>query len=112
MDRLPVIKGTLDVLVLKALVRTPLHGFEITCWLEDRSGGALEIEDSAVYQALYRLEAKGLVEADWGVTENNRRARYYGITAAGRSHLGAEGERLIRYAATMTGILQLDGGAP
>lgn len=112
MERLPVIKGTLDVLVLKALMQAPLHGFEITCWLEDTSGSALEVEESAVYQALYRLEAKGLVSADWGVTENNRRARYYGLTAEGRLHLQSEAERLIRYAATMTGILQVDGGAP
>lgn len=106
MARLPVIKGTLDVLVLKALSWTALHGFEITCWLEDRSRGALEVEDSAVYQALYRLEARGLIEAEWGTTENNRRARYYGITPAGRRWLRAETDRLVRYSATMTAILQ------
>ena len=106
MNRLPVIKGTLDVLVLKALSWTPLHGFEITCWLEDSSGGALEVEDSAIYQALYRLEAKGLIEAEWGTTENNRRARYYGITSAGRAWLRTEADRLIRYSETMTAILQ------
>ena len=77
---LSVVKGTLDVLVLKALSWTPMHGFEVTRWLEDGSGGRLEIEDSALYQALYRLEERGLVEANWGVTDNNRRARYYAIT--------------------------------
>lgn len=106
MERLPVIKGTLDVLVLKALSWAPLHGFEITCWLEDSSGGTLEVEDSAIYQALYRLEAKGLIEADWGTTENNRRARYYGITAEGRAYLKAETARMIRYSETVTTILQ------
>lgn len=107
MDRLPVIKGTLDVLVLKALSWSSLHGFEVTCWLEDSSGGALEVEDSAVYQALYRLEARGMIEAEWGVTENNRRARYYGITSEGRGYLRAETARVIRYSETVTGILQL-----
>ena len=79
-DVLPVVKGTLDVLVLKALSWGPMHGFEVTTWLEDRSGGALDVEDSALYQAFYRLEARNLVAADWGVTDNNRRARYYKIT--------------------------------
>lgn len=107
MERLPVLKGTLDVLVLKALSWAPLHGFEITSWLEDQSEGRLAVEDSAVYQALYRLESKGLIEADWGVTENNRRARYYRITVEGRAHLDAEAQRMIGFAKTMMGILQL-----
>ena len=79
-DDLQLLQGTLDVLVLKALMSAPMHGFEITRWLEQRSRGRIEIEDSALYQALYRLEERGLVEARWGVTENNRRARYYAIT--------------------------------
>jgi PadR family transcriptional regulator, regulatory protein PadR len=104
---LPVIKGTLDVLVLKALTWSPMHGFEITAWLEEQSGGSLEVEDSALYQALYRLEEKALVEAKWGVTENNRRARYYQITRAGRAHLQEETARVTAYAATLTQILAL-----
>jgi PadR family transcriptional regulator, regulatory protein PadR len=99
------VKGTLDVLVLKALAWTPMHGFEITCWLEERSGGALEVEDSALYQALYRLEERGYVSAEWGVTENNRKARYYRITTEGRGQLKLESARLLRYAATLTAIL-------
>ncbi len=82
-----------------------MHGFEITSWLEDQSGGELEVEDSALYQALYRLEERGLIEADWGVTENNRKARYYRITTAGRAHLKSESARLLRYAQTLTVIL-------
>ncbi len=89
-DALPVVKGTLDVLVLKALSWAPMHGFEITSWIEARSGGALGVQDSALYQALHRLEARGLVVAEWGVTANNQRARYYTITHAGRKHLGEE----------------------
>jgi PadR family transcriptional regulator, regulatory protein PadR len=104
-DVLPVVKGTLDVLVLKALSWTPMHGFEITSWLEARSGGALGVQDSAMYQALHRLEARGHVAAEWGVTANNQRARYYRVTRAGRAHLAAETAQWLRYAETVTGIL-------
>ena len=100
-----LVKGTLDALVLKALSWGPMHGFEVTSWLEERSGGTLDVEESALYQALYRLEARGLIEAEWGVTENNRRARYYRLTAAGRVHLRAETARWLRYSELVTGIL-------
>ena len=104
-DQTPLVRGTLDALVLKALSWAPMHGFEITTWLEDRSAGALDVADSALYQALQRLEDRGHVRAEWGMTENNRRARYYHITPSGRAHLGAETDRWSRYAATVTGIL-------
>ena len=104
-DALPVVKGTLDVLVLKALAWTPMHGFEVTTWLEDRSGGKLDVEDSALYQAFYRLEARDLITAEWGVTENNRKARYYKITSAGRAHLRAQTVQWLRYAETVSDIL-------
>ena len=80
-ESLPVVKGTLDVLVLKALSWAPMHGFEVTTWLEDRSGGSLDVEDSALYQAFYRLEERSYVSAEWGVTENNRRARRCALPA-------------------------------
>ena len=102
---LPIVKGTLDNLVLKALCWTPMHGFEITQWVEARSRGALDIRDSALYQALHRLEERELVAAEWGVTENNQRARYYRITKAGRAHLAAETAQWTRYARTVTDIL-------
>ncbi len=108
-DRLAVVKGTLDVLVLKALGWGPMHGFEVAAWLEARSAGALALDDSGLYQALYRLEGRGLIAAEWGVTENNRRARYYRVTDAGRAYLDAETVRWVRYAETVTGILT---GAP
>lgn len=104
-DRMPVMKGTLDVLVLKALAWSPMHGFEVASWLESRSEGELELDDSGLYQALYRLEGKRLIVAEWGVTENNRRARYYRLTSAGRTHLRRETATWIRYSATVTGIL-------
>jgi transcriptional regulator len=102
---LPLVKGTLDVLVLKALSWTPMHGFEVVSWLEARSVGALDVEDSAVYQALYRMEKRGVIDAEWGVTENNRRARYYRITAAGRAELRAQTSQWLQYTKTVTGIL-------
>jgi PadR family transcriptional regulator, regulatory protein PadR len=104
-EPLPVIKGTLDLLVLRALAWAPMHGFEITAWLEARSSGRLEVDDSALYQALYRMEQRGLIGAEWGVTENNRRARYYRVTATGRAHLRAETERWLQYSETVTEIL-------
>jgi len=109
-DTLPLVKGTLDVLVLKALTWTPMHGFEITSWLEARSGGALGVQDSALYQALHRLEARGHVAAEWGVTANNQRARYYRLTKAGKAHLAAETAQWVRYAETVTGILTTAAG--
>ena len=109
-DTLPLVKGTLDVLVLKALTWTPMHGFEITSWLEARSGGALGVQDSALYQALHRLEARGLALAEWGETANNQRARYYRLTDAGTAHLAAETAQWVRYAETVTGILTTAAG--
>ena len=103
--RLAVMKGTLDVLVLKALAWAPMHGFEIMTWLEDRSGGTLGVQDSAMYQALQRLGTRGLVSAEWGLTPNNQRARYYSLTKAGRAHLAAETAQWVRYADTVTTIL-------
>jgi len=103
--KLALVKGTLDVLVLKALSWGPMHGFEITTWLEDSSGGTLDVDDSALYHALHRMEERGLIAADWGVTENNRRARYYGATSAGRAYLRAETARWLRYSEMVSGIL-------
>ena len=102
---LPVVKGMLDALVLRASSRAPMHGFEITEWIEERSGGALELDEAAVYQALYRLEARGLISADWAVTPNNRRARYYRITRKGRDVLRTETQSWLRSAQAVTAVL-------
>ena len=104
-EPLAVLKGTLDVLVLKALTWQTMHGFEITRWLETESRRRLALEDAALYQALYRLEQRGLVAAAWGVTDGNRRARFYSITAAGRTSLRAQTAQWVRYAETMNDIL-------
>jgi PadR family transcriptional regulator len=109
-ESLPLVKGTLDVLVLKALTWSPMHGFEVTSWLEARSGGSLTVQDSALYQALHRLEERGWVTAEWGVTANNQRARYYRLTKAGRARLAEETDQWVRYAKTVTGILTAASG--
>jgi PadR family transcriptional regulator len=108
---LPILRGTLDLLVLKAVAAAPMHGFEIASWIETRARGALGIEDSALYQALYRMEARGVIAAEWGMTEKHRRARYYRITSAGRGRLRTETNDWVRYAATVTGILTGSGEA-
>jgi PadR family transcriptional regulator PadR len=105
MTSLPLLKGTLDVLVLKALTWGAMHGFEITVWLEEHSSGHLAVDDGALYQALHRMEGRGLIKAEWGITENNRRARYYTLSAAGRTQLRTQAASLLRYARTVTAIL-------
>ena len=104
-----LLKGTLDVLVLKALSWGPMHGFEITTWLEDRSDVHVAVDDGALFQALHRMEERRLIVAEWGLTEKNRRARYYRLTSAGRAHLRAESENLTRYARALTTILAARG---
>jgi len=100
-----LLKGTLDVLVLKALSWGPMHGFEITSWLEERSGGRIDVVDAALLQALHRMEERGLVVAAWGVTKNARRARYYQLTKSGRATLRAESAALVDHVAALTTIL-------
>lgn len=100
-----LIKGTLDVLVLKTLSWGPRHAFEITSWLEDRSDGELDVDDSALLQCLHRMEERGLVTAEWGETDKARRARYYRMTAAGRAHLKAESQGLTEHFTTIIDVL-------
>jgi transcriptional regulator len=104
-DRLSVMRGTLDIFVLQAIVERPLHGFEISLWLEERSKSLLDIDDSALYQALHRLEARGFIKGEWGVSANNRRARFYRLTRDGRRHFRAESGRLMSYAQTIRLLL-------
>jgi len=100
-----LIKGTLDVLVLKALSFGPRHGFEITRWIEAGSKGEFGIEAAALLQALHRLEERSLLAAAWGITENNRKARYYSLTSAGKTHLRAETAALRSSVAALNSIL-------
>lgn len=107
-DSLPLLKGTLDMLILKALSIEPMHGYGLSVWLEEGSDGDIVVEDSAIYQALRRLEGRRLVEAEWGVTENSRRARYYTLTSEGRAHLTDEARTWDRYAETVGKLLAAD----
>src|SRR5919112_4145910 len=104
-DSLPLVKGTVDLLVLKALSWSPMHGFGISSWLETQSKGSVDIDDSAMYQVLHRLEERERVDAEWAVTENNRRARYYRITPEGRRYLRTETEAWLRRSKSVTQIL-------
>src|SRR5246127_2479700 len=88
--KLEFLRGTLDVLILKALIWGPLHGYAITSLIRRQSEDALLVEEGTLYPALWRLESKGFMEAEWGLSENNRKAKYYSLTSAGRRYLRAE----------------------
>ena len=105
-DPLSLLQGTLGVLILKTLAGGPQHGYAITRFIHQRTDGALEIEDAALYQALHRLEHRGLIEAEWGLSENNRRAKYYKLTPDGRRELKAEASTWRRYAAAVVQVLE------
>jgi PadR family transcriptional regulator PadR len=85
-----LLQGTLDVLVLKALSGGPAHGYGIARWLEQVTDDVLRIEEGSLYPALHRMELKGWIESEWGLSDNNRRAKYYRLTAAGRKQLRTE----------------------
>jgi PadR family transcriptional regulator PadR len=104
--RLPLVPGTLDLLVLGALSAGPRHGYGIATVIEERTHGALEIEDGALYQALHRLDRAGLVEAEWRPSENNRRARYYSVSSAGRRRLREDTVTWRRYSRAVEAVLQ------
>jgi len=103
---LDLVQGTLDVLVLKTLTWGPRHGYAVAHWIRQTSGEALRVDDGALYTSLHRLEARRLVRAEWGVSENNRRAKFYELTAAGRRELVAESERWNRYTAAVSRVLR------
>ncbi|HEX7117434.1 MAG TPA: PadR family transcriptional regulator [Longimicrobiales bacterium] len=105
-EPMELVKGTLDVLILRTLAREPMHGYGVSRWIRERTGGTLAVQDAALYQALRRLESRGWVEAEWGVTETNRRARYYALTAAGRERLRSESAAWRRYAAAVSRVLE------
>ncbi len=89
-DQAGLLPGTLDLLILKAVSLGRLHGYGVLLRIEQISGGALQIQQGALYPALYRLEHQGLIESEWGTSEHNRRAKYYRLTATGRARLGEE----------------------
>jgi transcriptional regulator len=103
---LDLLQGTLDVLVLRTLVWGPMHGYAVSRWIHQRTDGVLTIEDAPLYKALHRLERATFVSAEWGLSENNRRARYYALTPAGRRQLKAEEAAWRRYAAAVAKVLE------
>jgi PadR family transcriptional regulator PadR len=103
---LDLLQGTLDILVLKALSWGARHGHAVASWIRDTTDDDLQIEDGALYTALHRLEKRGLTRAAWGVSENNRRARYYELTDAGRRALREESSRFSRYAEAVFKVLR------
>ena len=105
---LPLLQGTLDLLVLRTLASGPMHGYGIATAVHERTGGHLAIEDAALYQALHRLDRQGLVDAEWRPSDNNRRARYYTLTSAGRKRLREEAANWRRYSRAVETVLQGD----
>ena len=103
---LTLLQGTVDLLILRALRSGPQHGYAVSRWIRERTDGVLSMEDAALYQALHRLEAKGWIGAEWGVSENNRRAKYYELTPEGRRQLRTEVSVWKRYAEAMFKIIE------
>jgi transcriptional regulator len=103
-----LLQGTLQFLILKALLAEPTHGYGIAHWIEETTGDVLRVEEGSLYPALRRLEDKRFVTSEWGLSENNRRARYYPITAAGRAHVKAEAAAWTRFAGAMTRVLRAE----
>ena len=101
-----LVQGTLDMLILKALTRGAMHGYSIMEFIQETSEDVLRVEEGALYPALHRLELRGLLASKWGISENNRRAKYYSLTAAGRRQLAAETARWDRVAAAIARCLQ------
>jgi PadR family transcriptional regulator, regulatory protein PadR len=101
-----ILRGTLDLLILKALSWGPSHGYGVARWIERATADALEVGEGTLYPALHRLEERGWVVASWGTSENNRRAKFYALTAAGRGQLGVEVESWRRYAAAVFAALE------
>lgn len=101
-----LIQGTLEMLVLKALMRGPLHGYAVAEWIHETSQQLLKVEEGALYPALHRLELRGYLKSEWGLSENNRRAKYYQLTAEGTKRLSAESQRWSRLSAAVAFVLQ------
>ena len=103
---LGLVQGTVDVLILKTLTWSSMHGYGISQWIRERTDGALAVEDAALYQALHRLERKGWVESHWGISDTNRRAKFYEITRDGKKQLQTDVAELRRYVEALFKVLQ------
>jgi transcriptional regulator len=105
-SRTELLRGTLDMMVLKALSWGPLHGYAVARWIEDGTEQILQIEEGSLYPALHRMERRKWIEAEWGQSENNRRAKYYRLTEAGRRHLRAETAAWSRFAQAVSVLME------
>ncbi len=101
-----LLQGTLDMLVLKALTREPLHGYAVMRWLRQVSDDGLKIEEGALYPALHRLQARGWVAAEWGLSDTNRQAKYYALTAKGHGALDSETQAWRGYVTAVSKVLE------
>ncbi len=97
--------GTLEVLILKALAQQPLHGYAVARWIEDSTNDVIQVEEGSLYPALYRLERRGWIEAEWGVSELGRKAKFYSLTRQGQEELGLETERWSAFASAISKVL-------
>ena len=102
---LGLLQGTLDVMILKALSWGPMHGFAVAKWIRLTTDDVLQIDDGALYPALHRMEHRGLIDADWDLTENNRRAKYYRLTTKGRQQLRARTSSWDRYSSAVSKVI-------
>jgi len=102
---LGLLQGTLDVMILKALSWGPMHGFGVAKWIHLTTDDVLQIEDGALYPALHRMEHRGLIDADWDLTENKRRAKYYRLTSKGREQLRVRASSWDRYSAAVSKVI-------
>lgn len=101
-----MLHGTLDTLILKTLSYRPRHGYAVARWIEEQTGNAIRVEEGSLYPALYRLEKKGLLKSEWGVSELERRAKFYSLTERGQAKLDAETDEWLRFSAAVTTVLR------
>jgi transcriptional regulator len=106
---LGLLRGTLDLLILKSLSTGLKHGYAVSEWIGGATDGSLLVEEGTLYPALHRLERRGLVAGEWGLSDNNRRARFYGLTAAGRRHLAEQATTWRAYSDAMDKALSEEG---
>ena len=106
-----VLRGTLDLLILKAVSWRPTHGYAVARWIEQATGDVLQIEEGSLYPALHRLEARGWISAEWGASENNRKAKFYAITRQGQKKLAEDTAYWQRLSGLMARMLESSKGA-
>ncbi len=106
MTAVDLVHGPLHLMILKTLTRGPMHGYAVARWIRDVTDDVLQIEEGSLYPALHRMEQRGWIEADWGVSENNRRAKFYRLTPEGRRHLSDESPNWLRFAQAVGKVLQ------